>query len=73
MTMMCAEIHAAKLLTYEAARLKDAGQPFIREASMAKLYASQMAERTASTCVNMLGGVGFTKEFGVEKYFRYGA
>mmetsp|Transcript_32734 Transcript_32734/g.82121 ORF Transcript_32734/g.82121 Transcript_32734/m.82121 type:complete len:417 (+) Transcript_32734:67-1317(+) len=64
------EIHASKLLTYEAARLKDAGKPFIREASMAKLYASQVAERTASTCVNMLGGVGFTKEFGVEKYFR---
>lgn len=55
------EIEAAKLLVYNAARLKDAGLPFVQEAAMAKLYASQVAEKVASTCVNMLGGVGFTK------------
>lgn len=65
------EIEAAKLLTYNAARLKDAKQPFIKEAAIAKLYASQVAEKVASQCVNMLGGVGFTKEFDAEKYYRY--
>lgn len=66
-----AEIEAAKLLVYNAARLKEEGQPFVTEASMAKLYASQVAERTASQCINMCGGVGFTRELGVEKFFRY--
>lgn len=64
------EIEAAKLLVYNAARLKDSGQQFVKEAAMAKLYASQVAERVASQCVNMLGGVGFTKDFPVEKFYR---
>jgi alkylation response protein AidB-like acyl-CoA dehydrogenase len=52
------------------ARLKDAGQPFIKEAAMAKLHASNVAERVTSLCVEFLGGVGFTKEYPVEKFFR---
>lgn len=64
------EIEAAKLLVYNAARLKDAGSVFIKEAAMAKLFASQVAEKTASKCVEWLGGVGFTKEFPAEKFYR---
>ena len=52
------EIEAARLMVYNAARLKDAGQPFVKEAAMAKLFASEVAERTASLCVELLGGVG---------------
>jgi alkylation response protein AidB-like acyl-CoA dehydrogenase len=58
------------LLVYNAARLKDAGQPFVREAAMAKLHASEVAERAASLAVDLLGGVGFTKEYPVEKLYR---
>ncbi|KAJ1980249.1 hypothetical protein H4R35_001199 [Dimargaris xerosporica] len=64
------EIEAARLLTYNAARLKEQGRPFIKEAAMAKLHASQVAERAASRCVEWLGGVGFTREFPVEKFYR---
>lgn len=64
------DIEAARLLTYNAARLKEDGKPFLKEAAMAKLYASECAERVSSICVNMLGGVGFTKEFPAEKFFR---
>lgn len=64
------EIEAARLLVLNAARLKDAGAPFVKEAAMAKLYASQVAERVASSCVNMMGGIGFTRAGAVEKYFR---
>lgn len=64
------EIEAAKLLTYNAARLKEEGSPFVKEAAMAKLYASQVAEKAASRCIEFLGGVGFTREFPAEKYFR---
>lgn len=64
------EIEAARLLVYNSARLKDNKKPFIKEASYAKWYASQVAERVSSQCINMLGGVGFTKEFPAEKYFR---
>ena len=67
---MATEIEAAKLMVYNAARLKDAGQPFIRQAAMAKLYSSQVAERVASTCVDLFGGVGFTREYPAEKYYR---
>jgi len=63
-------IEAARLLTYNASRLKDNGKPFIKEAAMAKLFSSEVAEKVASMCVNMLGGVGFTKDFPAEKYFR---
>jgi alkylation response protein AidB-like acyl-CoA dehydrogenase len=64
------EIEAARLLVYNAARLKDAGQPFIREAAMAKLFASEVAERAASLAIDLLGGVGFTKDYPVEKLYR---
>ncbi len=64
------EIEAARLMVYNAARLKDAGAPFVKEAAMAKLYASEVAERVASQCVEFLGGVGFTKEYPLEKLFR---
>lgn len=64
------EIEAARLLTYNAARMKESGVSFVKEAAMAKLYASQVAERAASRCVEWLGGVGFTREFPVEKFYR---
>jgi alkylation response protein AidB-like acyl-CoA dehydrogenase len=67
---LATEIEAARLLVYNAARLKDAGQPFVKQAAMAKLYASEVAERTASLAVEFLGGVGFTKEYPVEKLYR---
>jgi alkylation response protein AidB-like acyl-CoA dehydrogenase len=64
------QLEAARLMVYNAARLKDAGLPFLTEAAMAKLYASQVAERVASQCVELHGGVGFTKEYPAEKFFR---
>jgi alkylation response protein AidB-like acyl-CoA dehydrogenase len=64
------EIEAARLMVYNAARLKDAGQPFIKEAAMAKLFASEVAERVASQCVEFVGGVGFTRDYPLEKFFR---
>jgi alkylation response protein AidB-like acyl-CoA dehydrogenase len=67
---MATEIEAARLLVYNAARLKDAGHPFVKEAAMAKLIASEVAERSASLAVELLGGVGFTKDYPVEKFYR---
>ena len=67
---MAVEVEAARLMTYNAARLRDAGQPFITEAAMAKYFASQVAERVASRAVEVLGGVGFTKDYPVEKLYR---
>ena len=67
---MAMEIEAARLMVYNAARLKDAGQSFLKEAAMAKLFASEVAERTASMCVELLGGVGFTKDYPMEKLYR---
>jgi alkylation response protein AidB-like acyl-CoA dehydrogenase len=64
------EIEAARLMVYNAARLKDAKKPFVKEAAMAKLFASEVAERTASLAIEFLGGVGFTKEYPAEKFFR---
>lgn len=64
------EIEAAKLMVYNAARLKDANLPFIQQAAMAKLFASQVAERTASQVVELFGGYGFTTEYPAEKYYR---
>jgi alkylation response protein AidB-like acyl-CoA dehydrogenase len=64
------EIEAARLMVYNAARLKDARSSFVKEAAMAKLFASEVAERTASQCIEFLGGVGFTKDFPVEKFYR---
>jgi len=67
---MATEIEAAKLMVYNAARLKDAGQPYVREAAMAKLFASQVAERVASQCVEVFGGNGFVRDYPAEKYYR---
>ncbi|MCL4684349.1 acyl-CoA dehydrogenase family protein [Myxococcota bacterium] len=64
------ELEAARLLVYNAARLHDAGQPFLREAAMAKWFASEVAERVASECLELWGGVGFTKECPAEKLLR---
>jgi alkylation response protein AidB-like acyl-CoA dehydrogenase len=64
------EIEAARLLVYNAARLKDAGRPFVKEAAMAKLFASEVAERTASICVEFFGGIGFTRDCPAEKFYR---
>jgi alkylation response protein AidB-like acyl-CoA dehydrogenase len=64
------EVEAAKLLVYNAARLRDAGRPFLNEAAMCKLYASEAAEHVASLAVNLFGGYGFTKDYPVEKLYR---
>ncbi|MDE3002488.1 MAG: acyl-CoA dehydrogenase [Gemmatimonadota bacterium] len=67
---MATEIEAARLMVYNAARLKDAGKPFVTPAAMAKLYSSEMAQRVASMCIDLHGGYGFTKEYPVEKLYR---
>jgi alkylation response protein AidB-like acyl-CoA dehydrogenase len=67
---MATELEAARLLVYNAARLKDAGQPFLQEAAMAKLFSSQVAQRIASTAIDLFGGYGFTREYPVEKFYR---
>ncbi len=67
---MATDVEAARLLVYNAARLKDEGKPFVTEAAMAKLFASQIAETVASRAVEIFGGVGFTKDYPVEKLYR---
>jgi len=67
---LATEIEAAKLMVYNAARLKDANMNFTKEAAMAKYFASIVAEKTASKCVEIFGGYGFTKDYPVEKLFR---
>ncbi|MBT6442492.1 MAG: acyl-CoA dehydrogenase [Alphaproteobacteria bacterium] len=67
---MATEIEAARLLIHHAARMRDAGLPCIKEASMAKLFASEMAERTCSAAIQTLGGYGYLSEFPVERIYR---
>lgn len=67
---MAVEIEAARLLVYNAGRLKLAGLPFTKEASMAKLYASEVASRAANAAIQIHGGYGYTKDFPVERYLR---
>jgi acyl-CoA dehydrogenase len=67
---MATDVEAARLLVYNAARLKDAARPFLREAAMAKLFASQVAERTASQSVEIFGGNGFVRDYPAEKFYR---
>ena len=67
---LATEIEASRLLTYNAARLRDAGQPFIKEAAMAKLFGSRAAEHVTSKVIEIYGGNGFSREYPVEKYFR---
>ena len=64
------ELEAARLMVYNAARLKDAKRPFLREAAMAKLFSSQVAEEVTSLAVQLFGGNGYTKEYPVEKFWR---
>ncbi len=67
---MATEIEAARLMVYNAARMKDAGVDFVKEAAMTKLFTSQVAERVTSLAIEIYGGVGFTKDYPVEKYWR---
>ncbi len=64
------ELEAARLSVYNAARLRDAGRPFLTEAAMCKLLSSEMAERVSSLAVNLFGGYGFVKDYPVEKLYR---
>ena len=64
------ELEAARLLVYNAARLRDGGVPFLKEAAMCKLFSSEMAERVTSLAVNLYGGYGFVKDYPVEKLYR---
>ncbi len=70
LAQMGTEVEAARLMVYNAARMKDAGMSFVKEAAMTKLFASQVAERVCSLAVEIYGGYGFTKDYPVEKYFR---
>ena len=67
---MAVEVEAARLLVYNAARLRDAGMPFLAEAAMAKYYTSEIAEKAASKAIEIHGGVGITKDYPVEKLYR---
>jgi alkylation response protein AidB-like acyl-CoA dehydrogenase len=64
------EVEAARLTVYNAARLRDAGRPFLQEAAICKIFSSEVAERVSSQAVNLLGGNGFVREYPVEKLFR---
>jgi butyryl-CoA dehydrogenase/short/branched chain acyl-CoA dehydrogenase len=70
LAQMATEIEAARLMVYNAARMKDAGIPFVKEAAMAKLFSSQVAERVTSLAIEIYGGYGFTRDYPVEKYWR---
>jgi alkylation response protein AidB-like acyl-CoA dehydrogenase len=67
---LATQLEAARLLTYNAARLRDTGAPFVKEAAMAKLFASRTAEEVASKAIEVYGGNGFSREYPVEKFFR---
>jgi alkylation response protein AidB-like acyl-CoA dehydrogenase len=67
---MATDIETARLLVYNAARMKAAGQPFLKEAAMAKYYSSEVAESVSSLAVDLFGGYGYVKEYPVEKYYR---
>ena len=67
---LATDLEAARLMAYNAARLKDARQPFLKEAAMAKYFCSQVAERVASECLEIYGGYGFTRDYPAEKYLR---
>jgi alkylation response protein AidB-like acyl-CoA dehydrogenase len=67
---MAVEIEAARLLVYNSARLKDAGKPFVKEAAIAKLYSSRVAEKVSSKAIELYGGYGYVKDYPVEKYWR---
>src|SRR5690349_20100139 len=64
------DLEAARLMVYNAARLKDTRQPFAQQAAMAKLFSSQVADRITSSCLELFGGYGYSKEYPAEKYYR---
>src|SRR5262249_58579298 len=64
------ELEAARLIVYNAARLRDGGQPFVTEAAMCKIFSSEVAERVTSLAINLFGGYGFVKDYPVEKLWR---
>ena len=70
LAVMATELEAARLLVYNAARLRDAGRPFVAEAAIAKYYSSEVAEKAASKSIEIHGGVGITKDCPVEKFYR---
>src|SRR6266699_2912873 len=70
LAQVATELEAARLMVYNAARLEDAGAPYTKEAAMAKLLSSQVAERVTSLAVELFGGYGYTKEYPVEKFYR---
>ncbi|HSE48233.1 MAG TPA: acyl-CoA dehydrogenase [Terriglobales bacterium] len=70
LAQMATDIEAARMMVYNAARMKDAGMDFVKEAAMVKLFASQVAERVTSLAIEIYGGYGFTKDYPVEKYWR---
>ena len=67
---MAIDIESSRLMVYNAARLKDAGRPYVKEAAIAKLFASGVAERVASQCVEIFGGNGYVRDYPAEKYYR---
>ncbi|MCC7195752.1 MAG: acyl-CoA dehydrogenase family protein [Gemmatimonadaceae bacterium] len=70
LAQVATELQAARLMVYDAARLKDAGHDVAQAGAMAKLYASQVCERVTSLCVELFGGYGYTKDYPVEKFYR---
>jgi alkylation response protein AidB-like acyl-CoA dehydrogenase len=70
LAQMATDLEAARLMVYNAARLKDAGQAFQQQAAMAKLFSSQVADRTTSNCLELFGGYGYSTEYPAEKYYR---
>jgi alkylation response protein AidB-like acyl-CoA dehydrogenase len=70
LAQMATDLEAARLMVYNTARLKDAGLPFAQQAAMAKLFSSQVADRTTSNCLELFGGYGYSKEYPAEKYYR---
>ncbi len=70
LAQMATDLEAARLMVYNVARLKDAGQPFAQQAAMAKLFSSQVADRITSACLELFGGYGYSKEYPAEKYYR---
>ncbi len=64
------QIECARLLTYNACRLKECNLPYVKQAAMAKYYSAEVATETTSKCMEWMGGVGFTKDYPIEKYYR---
>jgi alkylation response protein AidB-like acyl-CoA dehydrogenase len=67
---MATELHAARLMIYDAARLEDEGKSFVKESAMAKLYASESAMRITNKAIQVLGGYGYTRDYPVERMYR---